>query len=275
MEFWSKFAFFANNCSEAKLGIPTWYSEFSSSLLQSLMHQVLNDDDIPPKTWSFWSPNVLWLPFIVVGLSCLSIPWVPGFNFFAIDALQLLSSALFLIWLFKRLVSSLFPRFSAAAGFLDWFFGSELDRIPYWLSLRRLCLWTYFGAKAVEVSDHLSVWIVYFGFTSRGRISPSPQWFISSRYLGANGYGLPLTYIMEAGAVALDMWYWKFEIIPLSQLWHRLVYLYAFLIQIDFSEKANLLTKAISSQSSFDLHDLGFSQVLNFTSTDINFFTGF
>jgi uncharacterized membrane protein len=218
------------------------------------MHKVLKEE-IPSKNLMLLIAKVLVIALHVVGIIGLSIPEYRDL-FLRLTPLQLLSS-LFLILAFHRGWSEVFPIFAAAAFWIG--FGSELIGIHTGYLYGDYVYGPTLGPKLLEVPIIIGVnWFILVYLT--GTIFQKVTNDYYAALLGATAM-TAIDYIMEPVAVALDMWYWKFEIIPLGNYagW----FIVAFLIHLIF-RKANF-EKGNSIANLLLICMILFFAVLNFT----------
>lgn len=218
------------------------------------MYKVLKEE-ILSKNPKLIIAKTLVIALHVVGIIGLSIPEYRDL-FLRLTPLQLLSS-LFLILAFHKGWSDAFPIFAAAAFWLG--FGSELIGIHTGYLYGDYVYGTTLGPKLWEVPIIIGVnWFILVYLTGTVFYKIANDYYAA--ILGATAM-IAIDYIMEPVAVALDMWYWKFEIIPFSNYagWFGV----AFLIHLIF-RKANFV-KGNSLANFLLLCIILFFSVLNFT----------
>lgn len=218
------------------------------------MHKVLTEE-IPERNTKLLIAKIVVIALHVVGIIGLSIPEYREL-FLRLTPLQLLTS-LFLILAFHRGWSDVFPVFAAAAFWIG--FGSEIIGIHTGYLYGDYVYGSTLGPKLWEVPIIIGVnWFILVYLT--GTIFHKVPNDYYAAFLGAAAM-TAIDYIMEPVAVALDMWYWKFEIIPWSNYagWFGV----AFLIHLIF-RKANF-QKGNELANILLLCMILFFAILNFT----------
>ena len=152
-----------------------------------------------------------------VGILGLSLPEYQDW-FLALTPVQLLSSLL-IILLFHRGWNDSFPIFAAAAFWIG--FGAELIGIHTGYLFGDYVYGPTLGPKLWDVPIIIGVnWFILAYLTgSVFRKVPNDYY---AAFLGALAM-TALDYIIEPVAVALDFWYWKFDVIPVEN-YFRLVW---------------------------------------------------
>jgi putative membrane protein len=145
-----------------------------------------------------------------VGILGLSLPEYQDW-FLALTPVQLLSSLL-IILLFHRGWNDSFPIFAAAAFWIG--FGAELIGIHTGYLFGDYVYGPTLGPKLWDVPIIIGVnWFILAYLTgSVFRKVPNDYY---AAFLGALAM-TALDYIIEPVAVALDFWYWKFDVIPVE-----------------------------------------------------------
>lgn len=145
-----------------------------------------------------------------VGIVGLSVPEYQDW-FLALTPVQLLSS-LVIILLFHRGWTDSFPVFAAAAFWIG--FGAELIGIHTGYLFGDYVYGPTLGPKLWDVPIIIGVnWFILAYLTgSVFRKVPNDYY---AAFLGALTM-TALDYIIEPVAVALDFWYWKFDVIPVG-----------------------------------------------------------
>ncbi|WP_439473771.1 carotenoid biosynthesis protein [Algoriphagus formosus] len=145
-----------------------------------------------------------------VGILGLSLPEYQDW-FLALTPVQLLSSLL-IILLFHRGWNDSFPIFAAAAFWIG--FGAELIGIHTGYLFGDYVYGPTLGPKLWDVPIIIGVnWFILAYLTgSVFRKVPNDYY---AAFLGALAM-TALDYIIEPVAVALDFWYWKFDLIPVE-----------------------------------------------------------
>lgn len=145
-----------------------------------------------------------------VGILGLSLPEYQDW-FLALTPVQLLSSLL-IILLFHRGWNDSFPIFAAAAFWIG--FGAELIGIHTGYLFGDYVYGPTLGPKLWDVPIIIGVnWFILAYLTgSVFRKIPNDYY---AAFLGALAM-TALDYIIEPVAVALDFWYWKFDVIPVE-----------------------------------------------------------
>ncbi|WP_288370428.1 carotenoid biosynthesis protein [uncultured Algoriphagus sp.] len=145
-----------------------------------------------------------------VGILGLSLPEYQDW-FLALTPVQLLSSLL-IILLFHRGWNDSFPIFAAAAFWIG--FGAELIGIHTGYLFGDYVYGPTLGPKLWDVPIIIGVnWFILAYLTgSVFRRVPNDYY---AAFLGALAM-TALDYIIEPVAVALDFWYWKFDVIPVE-----------------------------------------------------------
>lgn len=145
-----------------------------------------------------------------VGIVGLSLPEYQDW-FLALTPVQLLSSLL-IILLFHRGWNDSFPIFAAAAFWIG--FGAELIGIHTGYLFGDYVYGPTLGPKLWDVPIIIGVnWFILAYLTgSVFRKVPNDYY---AAFLGALAM-TALDYIIEPVAVALDFWYWKFDVIPVE-----------------------------------------------------------
>lgn len=145
-----------------------------------------------------------------VGILGLSLPEYQDW-FLALTPVQLLSSLL-IILLFHRGWNDPFPIFAAAAFWIG--FGAELIGIHTGYLFGDYVYGPTLGPKLWDVPIIIGVnWFILAYLTgSVFRKIPNDYY---AAFLGALAM-TALDYIIEPVAVALDFWYWKFDVIPVE-----------------------------------------------------------
>lgn len=218
------------------------------------MHKVLKEE-IPTQDLKLLIAKVLVIALHVAGIIGLSIPEYRDL-FLKLTPLQLLSS-LVLVLAFHRGWSESFPIFAAAAFWIG--FGSELIGIHTGYLFGDYVYGPTLGPKLWEVPIIIGVnWFILAYLT--GTIFQKVPNDYYAALLGAAAM-TAIDYIIEPVAVALDMWYWKFETIPLSNYagW----FVIAFLIQLIFRKA--LFEKGNPIASILLISMILFFAILNFT----------
>ena len=218
------------------------------------MHKVLTEE-IPVRNTKLLIAKIVVIALHVVGIIGLSIPEYRDL-FLRLTPLQLLTS-LFLILAFHKGWSDVFPIFAAAAFWIG--FGSELIGIHTGYLFGDYVYGPTLGPKLWEVPIIIGVnWFILAYLT--GTIFQKVPNDYYAAFLGATAM-TAIDYIMEPVAVALDMWYWKFEIIPWSNYagWFGV----AFLIQLLFRKSSFQKENPIASILLISI--MLFFAILNFT----------
>lgn len=174
--------------------------------------------------------KVIIVVLYAVGLVGLSIPEYQDW-FLSLTPVQLLVS-LVLILLFHRGWTDAFPIFAAAAFWIG--FGAELIGIHTGYLFGDYVYGPTLGPMLWEVPIIIGVnWFILAYLT--GSVFRNVENDYYAALLGAVAMTC-LDYIMEPVAVALDFWYWKFDVIPVGNYigWFGV----AFLIHLIF-RKAN------------------------------------
>lgn len=145
-----------------------------------------------------------------VGILGLSLPEYQDW-FLALTPVQLLSSLL-IILLFHRGWNDSFPIFAAAAFWIG--FGAELIGIHTGYLFGDYVYGPTLGPKLWDVPIIIGInWFILAYLTgSVFRKIPNDYY---AAFLGALAM-TALDYIIEPVAVALDFWYWKFDVIPVE-----------------------------------------------------------
>ncbi len=146
----------------------------------------------------------------VVGLVGLSIPEYQDW-FLSLTPVQLLTS-LVIILLFHRGWTDAFPIFAAAAFWIG--FGAELIGIHTGYLFGDYVYGPTLGPKLWEVPVIIGVNWFILAYLTGSVFHKVPNDYYAA-FLGAFAM-TALDYIMEPVAVALDFWYWKFDIIPVG-----------------------------------------------------------
>jgi putative membrane protein len=218
------------------------------------MHKVLTEE-IPERNTKLLIAKIVVIALHVVGIIGLSIPEYQEL-FLRLTPLQLLTS-LFLILAFHKGWSDVFPIFAAAAFWIG--FGSELIGIHTGYLYGDYVYGPTLGPKLWEVPIIIGVnWFILVYLT--GTIFHKVPNDYYAAFLGAAAM-TAIDYIMEPVAVALDMWYWKFEIIPLSNYagWFGVAFLIHLIFRKAKFQKENALANILL------LCMILFFAVLNFT----------
>ncbi len=193
------------------------------------MHKV-QSEVLPERNTKLLIAKIVVIALHLVGIIGLSLPDYRDL-FLELTPVQLLIS-MFLILAFHRGWSDSFPIFAAAAFWIG--FGSELIGIHTGYLFGDYVYGPTLGPKLWEVPIIIGVnWFILVYLTGTLFQKVEKDWYAA--FLGAVAM-TAIDYIMEPVAVSLDMWYWKFELIPWTNYlgW----FLVAFLIQIIF-RKAN------------------------------------
>jgi uncharacterized membrane protein len=218
------------------------------------MHKV-QIEEIPERNLKLSIAKVLIVALHVVGIIGLSSPDYQEL-FLRLTPLQLLTS-LFIILAFHRGWSEVFPIFAAAAFWIG--FGSELIGIHTGYLYGEYVYGTTLGPKLWEVPIIIGVnWFILVYLTGTIFLKVSNDYYAA--FLGAMAM-TAIDYIMEPVAVALDMWYWKFEIIPLSNYvgWFGVAYLIHLIFRKANFQKGNPIASILL------ISIILFFTVLNFT----------
>jgi putative membrane protein len=218
------------------------------------MHKVLTEE-IPERNTKLLIAKIVVIALHVVGIIGLSIPEYREL-FLRLTPLQLLTS-LFLILAFHRGWSDVFPVFAAAAFWIG--FGSEIIGIHTGYLYGDYVYGSTLGPKLWEVPIIIGVnWFILVYLT--GTIFHKVPNDYYAAFLGAAAM-TAIDYIMEPVAVALDMWYWKFEIIPWSNYagWFGVAFLIHLIFRKAKFQKGNALATILL------LCMILFFAILNFT----------
>jgi len=198
------------------------------------MHKVLTEE-IPVRNTKLLIAKIVVIALHVVGIIGLSIPEYRDL-FLRLTPLQLLTS-LFLILAFHRGWSDVFPIFAAAAFWIG--FGSELIGIHTGYLYGDYVYGPTLGPQLWDVPIIIGVnWFILVYLTGTIFHQVPNDYYAS--LLGAAAM-TAIDFIMEPVAVALDMWYWKFEIIPLSNYagWFGVAFLIHLIFRKSNFQKGN------------------------------------
>ncbi|WP_144606064.1 carotenoid biosynthesis protein [Algoriphagus algorifonticola] len=190
-----------------------------------------------------------------VGLVGLSLPEYRDW-FLSMTPAQLLTS-LVIILLFHRGWSDSFPIFAAAAFWIG--FGAELIGIHTGYLFGDYVYGPTLGPKLWEVPIIIGVnWFILAYLTGLA-FQKIPNDYYAA-FLGATAM-TAIDYILEPVAVALDFWYWKFDIIPVGNYlgWFFIAYIIHLIFRKAKFEKQNPIALALL------LTLILFFTVLNFT----------
>jgi len=218
------------------------------------MHKVLNKVT-PERNLRLLIARILIVALYVVGIIGLSIPEYRDL-FLKLTPLQLLTS-LFLILAFHRGWSDAFPIFAAAAFWIG--LGAEVIGIHTGYLFGDYVYGPTLGPMLWEVPILIGVnWFVLAYCTGIVFSKISNDYYAA--FLGATAM-TALDYIMEPVAVVLDMWYWKFEVIPASNFvgWFGIAFVIHFIFRKANFEKSNPLAALLL------ISMILFFAILNFT----------
>jgi putative membrane protein len=218
------------------------------------MHKVLNKVT-PERNLRLLIARILIVALYVVGIIGLSIPEYRDL-FLRLTPLQLLTS-LFLILAFHRGWSDAFPIFAAAAFWIG--FGAEVIGIHTGYLFGDYVYGPTLGPMLWEVPIIIGVnWFILAYCTGIVFSKISNDYYAA--FLGATAM-TALDYIMEPVAVVLDMWYWKFEVIPVSNFvgWFGIAFVIHFIFRKANFEKSNPLAALLL------ISMVLFFAILNFT----------
>jgi putative membrane protein len=218
------------------------------------MHKVLNKVT-PERNLRLLIAKILIVALYVVGIIGLSIPEYRDL-FLRLTPVQLLTS-LFLILAFHRGWSDAFPIFAAAAFWIG--FGAEVIGIHTGYLFGDYVYGPTLGPMLWEVPIIIGVnWFILAYCTGIVFSKISNDYYAA--FLGATAM-TALDYIMEPVAVVLDMWYWKFEVIPVSNFvgWFGIAFVIHFIFRKANFEKSNPLAALLL------ISMVLFFAILNFT----------
>jgi putative membrane protein len=218
------------------------------------MHKVLNKVT-PERNLRLLIARILIVALYVVGIIGLSIPEYRDL-FLKLTPVQLLTS-LFLILAFHRGWSDAFPIFAAAAFWIG--LGAEVIGIHTGYLFGDYVYGPTLGPMLWEVPILIGVnWFVLAYCTGIVFSKISNDYYAA--FLGATAM-TALDYIMEPVAVVLDMWYWKFEVIPASNFvgWFGIAFVIHFIFRKANFEKSNPLAAILL------ISMILFFAILNFT----------
>jgi putative membrane protein len=218
------------------------------------MHKVLNKVT-PERNLRLLIAKILIVALYVVGIIGLSIPEYRDL-FLRLTPVQLLTS-LFLILAFHRGWSEAFPIFAAAAFWIG--FGAEVIGIHTGYLFGDYVYGPTLGPMLWEVPIIIGVnWFILAYCTGIVFSKISNDYYAA--FLGATAM-TALDYIMEPVAVVLDMWYWKFEVIPVSNFvgWFGIAFVIHFIFRKANFEKSNPLAALLL------ISMVLFFAILNFT----------
>jgi putative membrane protein len=218
------------------------------------MHKVLNKVT-PERNLRLLIAKILIMALYVVGIIGLSIPEYRDL-FLRLTPVQLLTS-LFLILAFHRGWSDAFPIFAAAAFWIG--FGAEVIGIHTGYLFGDYVYGPTLGPMLWEVPIIIGVnWFILAYCTGIVFSKISNDYYAA--FLGATAM-TALDYIMEPVAVVLDMWYWKFEVIPVSNFvgWFGIAFVIHFIFRKANFEKSNPLAALLL------ISMVLFFAILNFT----------
>jgi len=218
------------------------------------MHKVLNKVT-PERNLRLLIARILIVALYVVGIIGLSIPEYRDL-FLRLTPVQLLTS-LFLILAFHRGWSDAFPIFAAAAFWIG--FGAEVIGIHTGYLFGDYVYGPTLGPMLWEVPIIIGVnWFILAYCTGIVFSKISNDYYAA--FLGATAM-TALDYIMEPVAVVLDMWYWKFEVIPASNFvgWFGIAFVIHFIFRKANFEKSNPLAALLL------ISMVLFFAILNFT----------
>jgi putative membrane protein len=218
------------------------------------MHKVLNKVT-PERNLRLLIARILIVALYVVGIIGLSIPEYRDL-FLRLTPVQLLTS-LFLILAFHRGWSDAFPIFAAAAFWIG--LGAEVIGIHTGYLFGDYVYGPTLGPMLWEVPILIGVnWFVLAYCTGIVFSKISNDYYAA--FLGATAM-TALDYIMEPVAVVLDMWYWKFEVIPASNFvgWFGIAFVIHFIFRKANFEKSNPLAAILL------ISMILFFAILNFT----------
>jgi putative membrane protein len=218
------------------------------------MHKVLNKVT-PERNLRLLIARILIVALYVVGIIGLSIPEYRDL-FLKLTPVQLLTS-LFLILAFHRGWSDAFPIFAAAAFWIG--LGAEVIGIHTGYLFGDYVYGPTLGPMLWEVPILIGVnWFVLAYCTGIVFSKISNDYYAA--FLGATAM-TALDYIMEPVAVVLDMWYWKFEVIPASNFvgWFGIAFVIHFIFRKANFEKSNPLAALLL------ISMILFFAILNFT----------
>jgi putative membrane protein len=218
------------------------------------MHKVLNKVT-PERNLRLLIARILIVALYVVGIIGLSIPEYRDL-FLRLTPVQLLTS-LFLILAFHRGWSDAFPIFAAAAFWIG--LGAEVIGIHTGYLFGDYVYGPTLGPMLWEVPILIGVnWFVLAYCTGIVFSKISNDYYAA--FLGATAM-TALDYIMEPVAVVLDMWYWKFEVIPASNFvgWFGIAFVIHFIFRKANFEKSNPLAALLL------ISMILFFAILNFT----------
>lgn len=218
------------------------------------MHKVLNKVT-PERNLRLLIARILIVALYVVGIIGLSIPEYRDL-FLKLTPVQLLTS-LFLILAFHRGWSDAFPIFAAAAFWIG--LGAEVIGIHTGYLFGDYVYGPTLGPMLWEVPIIIGVnWFILAYCTGIVFSKISNDYYAA--FLGATAM-TALDYIMEPVAVVLDMWYWKFEVIPASNFvgWFGIAFVIHFIFRKANFEKSNPLAALLL------ISMILFFAILNFT----------
>lgn len=221
---------------------------------QTAMHKVVPSRG-EPKVSRLLIAKVVIIVLHAVGIVGLSLPEYQDW-FLQLTPVQLLSSLLILLF-FHRGWNDAFPIFAAAAFWIG--FGSEIIGIHTGYLFGDYVYGLTLGPKLWEVPIIIGVNWFILSYTT-GVLFRNVSNDIYASILGATAM-TALDYIIEPVAVALDMWAWKWEVIPLSNYagWFGVAFLIHLIWRKANFEKENLISNWLL------LALIVFFTVLNFT----------
>lgn len=191
-----------------------------------------------------------------VGVIGLTLPQYREY-FLMLTPAQLLATLVLLLG-FHRGWSEAFPIFAAAAFWLG--FGAELIGIHTGYIFGDYVYGPTLGPMLWQVPIIIGVnWFILVYITGAVFDKVTDNDFYAA-LLGATAM-IVMDYIMEPVAVALDMWYWKFEVIPPSNYltWFAVAFLIHFIYRKGNFEKGNPLAAFVLIGMTL------FFTILNFT----------
>lgn len=235
--FWLKFRFFANRFEISKLGIQTRKTEFTSPKAFQNMHKIAQ---APPEAQNkrVIIAKIVIVALYGVGVIGLSLPEYREY-FLMLTPAQLLLTLVLLLG-FHRGWTDAFPILAAAAFWIG--FGAELIGIHTGYLFGDYVYGTTLGPMLWEVPIIIGVnWFILIYLTGAVFYKITDNDYYAA-LLGATAMTV-IDYIMEPVAVALDMWYWKFEIIPAGNYfaWFGVAFLIHLIYRKAKFERANPL----------------------------------
>lgn len=253
--FWLEFRFFANRFEISKLGIPKLKTEFTLTKAPIFMHKVAQ---APQKAQDkrLLIAKIIVVALYLVGAVGLSIPEYRPF-FQSLTPAQLLVT-LALVLFFHRGWTDLFPIFAALAFWIG--FGSELIGIHTGYLYGDYVYGPTLGPMLWEVPLVIGVnWFILVYLTGSVFSKSIPNDYYAA-FMGATAM-TAFDYVMEPVATVLDMWYWKFDIIPFENYlgWFGVSFLIHLLYRKINFEKSNPLAAFLL------ISMIIFFAVLNFT----------